>query len=57
MLTPKKPTTDTVIVVGPYRIAVMREAFQKWEAALMRDAGFTHAEIKAEILRRLGYDS
>ncbi len=52
---PKKKAADTVIIVGPYRITVRREIFQKWEAELMRDAGFTDAAIKAEIMRRLGY--
>ena len=53
MLVPKKKSaTETIITVGPYRIPVK---FKAWEAALMRDAGFTDREIKAEILRRLGY--
>ena len=56
MLVPKKKSaTETIITVGPYRIPVTRDAFKKWEAELMRDAGFTDREIKAEILRRLGY--
>lgn len=55
MLIPKKKAADTTITVGPYRMAVRREDFQKWEAELMRESGFTDAEIKAEILRRLGY--
>ena len=56
MLIPKKKSeTETIIIVGPYRIPVKREAFRKWEAELMAEAGFTDREIKAEILRRLGY--
>jgi hypothetical protein len=55
MLIPKKKAADTVITVGPYRMTVRREVFQKWEAELMREAGFTDTAIKAEILRRLGY--
>ena len=55
MLIPKKKSeTETIIIVGPYRIPVTREAFRKWEAELMTGAGFTDREIKAEILRRLG---
>lgn len=57
MLTKKKTKdTETIIIVGPYRIPVTREAFKKWEAALMAEAGFTDREIKTEILRRLGYE-
>lgn len=57
MLIPKKKSeTETIIIVGPYRIPVKREAFIKWEAELMTGAGFTDREIKAEILRRLGYE-
>ncbi len=57
MLIPKKKSeSETIITVGPYRIPVKREDFQKWEADLMCQAGFTDAEIKAEILRRLGYE-
>lgn len=57
MLIPKKKTDkETIIIVGPYRIPVTCGAFRKWEAALMCDAGFTDKEIKAEILRRLGYE-
>ncbi len=57
MLIPKKKSeTETIIIVGPYRIPVTREAFRKWEAELMTGAGFTDREIKAEILRRLGYE-
>ena len=57
MLIPKrKQATETIIIVGPYRIPVTREAFKKWEAELMGGAGFTDREIKAEILRRLGYE-
>ena len=57
MLIPKKKSeTETIIIVGPYRIPVKREAFRKWEAELMPGAGFTDREIKAEILRRLGYE-
>lgn len=56
MLVPKKKSaTETIITVGPYRIPVKLDKFTAWEAALMRDAGFTDREIKAEILRRLGY--
>ncbi|MCH5278019.1 MAG: hypothetical protein J1E80_09350 [Desulfovibrionaceae bacterium] len=58
MLIPqKKSESETIIIVGPYRIPVTREAFRQWEAALMSRAGFTDKEIKAEILRRLGYAS
>lgn len=57
MLIPKKKSeTETIIIVGPYRIPVKRESFRKWEAELMIGAGFTDREIKAEILRRLGYE-
>lgn len=57
MLIPKKKSeTETIIIVGPYRIPVTRKAFKKWEAELMTGAGFTDKEIKAEILRRLGYE-
>ena len=57
MLIPKKKSdAETIITVGPYRIPVKRDAFKQWEAALMREAGFTDVEIKAEILRRLGYE-
>ncbi len=56
MLIPKKKTADTVIVVGPYRITVKREIFQEWEASLMKKSGFTDNAIKAEIMRRLGYE-
>lgn len=57
MLIPKKKSeTETIIIVGPYRIPVTCEAFIKWEAELMTGAGFTDREIKAEILRRLGYE-
>ena len=57
MLIPKKKSeTETIIIVGPYRIPVKREAFRKWEAELMTGDGFTDREIKAEILRRLGYE-
>ena len=57
MLIPKKRSaSETIITVGPYRIPVTRDAFKKWEAELMREAGFTDAEIKAEILRRLDYE-
>lgn len=57
MLIPKKKSeTETIIIVGPYRIPVKREAFRKWEAELMTGAGFTDREIKGEILRRLGYE-
>lgn len=57
MLIPKKKSeTETIIIVGPYRIPVKREAFRKWEAELMTGAGFTDRKIKAEILRRLGYE-
>lgn len=57
MLIPKKKSeTETIIIVGPYRIPVKRESFRKWEAELMTGAGFTDREIKAEILRRLGYE-
>ena len=56
VLIPKKRTDrETIIIVGPYRIPVTCDSFKKWEAALMREAGFTDKEIKAEILRRLGY--
>lgn len=58
MLIPKKKSaTETMITVGPYRIPVKQEAFKEWEAALMREAGFTDKAIKAEILRRLGYEN
>ena len=57
MLIPKKKSeTETIIIVGPYRIPVTREAFKKWEAELMTGVGFTDREIKVEILRRLGYE-
>ncbi len=57
MLTKKKAKdTETIIIVGPYRIPVTREAFKKWEAELMAGVGFTDKEIRAEILRRLGYE-
>lgn len=57
MLIPKKKSeSETIITVGPYRIPVKCAAFKKWEAEFMREAGFTTAEIKAEILRRLGYE-
>lgn len=57
MLIPKKKSeSETIIIVGPYRIPVTREAFRKWEAELMTGVGFTDREIKAEILRRLGYE-
>lgn len=57
MLTKKKAKdTETIIIVGPYRIPVSRESFKTWEAALMAEAGFTDREIKTEILRRLGYE-
>lgn len=57
MLTKKKAKdTETIIIVGPYRIPVSRESFKAWEAALMAAAGFTDREIRAEILRRLGYE-
>lgn len=46
---------ETIIIVGPYRIPVKKEYFREWEAELMLKAGFTDKEIKAEILRRLGY--
>ncbi len=52
----KKKESETIVIVGPYRIPIRREAFQKWEAELMRETGFTDKEIKAEILRRLGYE-
>ena len=55
LLTKEKSETEAIIIVGPYRIPVTREAFRKWEAELMTGAGFTDREIKAEILRRLGY--
>lgn len=56
MLIPKKKSaTETIITVGPYRIPVKLDVFKEWEAALMAEAGFTDKEIKAEILRRLGY--
>ncbi len=36
MLTKKKAKdTETIIIVGPYRIPVSRESFKTWEAALM----------------------
>ena len=36
MLIPKKKSeTETIIIVGPYRIPVKREAFRKWEAELL----------------------
>lgn len=42
MLVPKKKSaTETIITVGPYRIPVKLDKFKAWEAALMRDAGFT----------------
>ena len=57
MLIPKKKSeTETIIIVGPYRIPVTREAFRKWEAELMTGVGFTDREIKVEILRRLDYE-
>ena len=57
MLTRKKvKETETIIIVGPYRIPVSRESFKAWETALMTEAGFTDREIRAEILRRLGYE-
>ena len=57
MLIPKKKSeSETIITVGPYRITVTRDAFKRWEAELMRGTGFTDKEIKAEILRRLGYE-
>lgn len=52
----KKKESETIIIVGPYRIPVTRDAFKAWEASLMGEAGFTDKEIKAEILRRLGYE-
>ena len=55
MLTPKKTSvTETILIVGPYRIPVPKERFQQWEKDLMRQAGFTDKAIKAEIRRRLG---
>ena len=39
---------------GPYRIPLSRERFLLLERDLMTTAGFTKAEIHAEILRRLG---
>ncbi len=57
MLTKKKTKdTETIIIVGPYRIPVSCESFKAWEAALMVEAGFTDKEIRAEILRRLVYE-
>ena len=57
MLIPKKKSeSETIITVGPYRSPVTRDAFKRWEAELMRGTGFTDKEIKAEILRRLGYE-
>jgi len=49
-----KKAPSTFVVVGPYRVPVSREAFLAWEESIMRSAGFTAAEIRAEILRRLG---
>ena len=55
MLIPKKRSvTETIIIVGPYRIPVPKERFLQWEKDLMREAGFTDKAIKAEIRRRLG---
>lgn len=54
MQTKKESGPDTRIVVGPYRIPLSRERFFKLERDIMLAAGFTKAEIHAEILRRLG---
>ena len=55
MLEPKKPrAADTIVIVGPYRIPVARDAFVRWEQSLMGKAGFTASAIHTEILRRLG---
>ena len=51
MQTKKDSGPDTRIIVGPYRIPLSRE---RLERDLMTTAGFTKAEIHAEILRRLG---
>ena len=57
MLIPKKKSeATTIIIVGPYRIPVKQSEFKLWENTLMAQAGFTDKEIKAEILRRLGYE-
>ena len=45
---------NTFVVIGPYRVPVSREEFLAWEQNVMQYAGFTAAEIRAEILRRLG---
>lgn len=52
----QEKVNETIIIVGPYRIPVSRESFKAWEADLMAEAGFTDKEIRAEILRRLGYE-
>lgn len=52
--TKKDSGPDTRIIVGPYRIPLSRERFLLLERDLMTTAGFTKAEIHAEILRRLG---
>ena len=52
--TKKDSGPDTRIIVGPYRIPLSRERFLFLERDLMTTAGFTKAEIHAEILRRLG---
>ena len=54
MQTKKDSGPDTRIIVGPYRIPLSRERFLLLERDLMTTAGFTKAEIHAEILRRLG---
>ena len=47
MLTPRKTSvTETILIVGPYRIPVPKERFQQWEKDLMRQAGITVTEFE-----------
>lgn len=50
----KRNESNTMITVGPYRICIERERFLQWERTVMSKAGFTKADIHAEIVRRLG---
>jgi ParB-like chromosome segregation protein Spo0J len=45
---------DTMLVLGPYRMAVDRVDFLAWQEAIRGAVGFAKQDIIAEILRRVG---
>ena len=45
---------STMVVVGEYRVTLTRDQYKAWLEQIRQTAGFEDAQVKAEIMKRLG---